>query len=121
MRFGIHSAGSKGVKQPPLVCGAFTDAVHSSYLELLGRNQVFDVCDVISYHSYNDPAQVQDDIARLRLWQQQWSSPETLLFISESGTDFALRWNSTDRSGNPRGVPRPAGLAAGVAGAWGAP
>eukprot|EP00037_Helgoeca_nana_P010815 m.95995 g.95995 ORF g.95995 m.95995 type:complete len:93 (-) comp20441_c0_seq6:60-338(-) len=29
------------------------------------------------------------------------------LHISESGADFALRWNSTDSSGNPRGLPRP--------------
>jgi hypothetical protein len=119
MRYGLFKAQSSGsVSLPPLVCGAFTDAVHSAYLELLGRNQVFEVCDVISYHTYCDPATVQDDVGRVRLWQQEWNATSTPLYITESGADFALRWNSTDESGNPHGRPRPT-LAQGRAYAFG--
>lgn len=106
MRYGIFSSRSSGAT-PPLVCGAFTDAVHSAYLELLGRNQVFEVCDTVSYHSYCDPSNVQDDVARIRLWQEQWNGSKTPLFITESGADFAFRWNSTSATGNPRGSLRP--------------
>jgi hypothetical protein len=123
MRYGLYSAcsssgGARCATLPPLVCGAFTDAVHSAYLDLLGRNQVFEVCDAISYHTYSDPATVQDDIGRVRLWQEQWNGSKTPLYITESGADFALRWNSTDAKGNPHGLPRPS-LAQGRAYAFG--
>jgi hypothetical protein len=73
------------------------------------------ICDIQAHadtafatdHSYCDPVQVQDDIARIRLWQEQWNASTTPLFITESGADFAMRWNSTDSKGNPRGLPRP--------------
>ena len=38
---------------------------------LLGRSTL-EVCDVISYHSYCDPATVHDDIGRL--WQKKWNA-----------------------------------------------
>jgi hypothetical protein len=107
MRYGIFRSKPSSGAAPALVCGAMTDAVHSAYLELLGRNQIFEVCDAISYHSYCDPVSAQDDIARIRLWQDQWNGSKTPLFISESGADFAFRWNSTDAMGNPHGLPRP--------------
>ena len=53
---------------------------------------------------------VQDDVGRIRMWQQQWNFTSMPLYITESGADFALRWNSTDATGNPRGRPRPARL-----------
>ena len=60
------------------------------------------ICDIQAHadtafatdHSYCDPVQVQDDIARIRLWQEQWNASTTPLFITESGADFAMRWNS---------------------------
>ena len=115
IRWGLHQASlrknASAAPIPPLVCGAFTDAVHSGYLDLLGRNQVSRVCDAMSYHSYTNQAAVQDDIARVRLWQAQWNASGMPLLISESGADFALRWNSTGR-------PRPS-LVQGRAYAWG--
>ena len=67
MRYGIWAATvaaaapstSSTSTSPELVCGVFTDAVHSAYLQGLARNQLASVCDAISYHSYTDPANVQ--------------------------------------------------------------
>ena len=121
MRWGLHQTKSRNATAvvPPLVCGAFTDAVHTSYLDSLGRNQAMTVCDAVSYHTYTDPVRVQDDLARVRLWQAKYLLRQTFLLtlspfpihrlilwsryngshlplmITESGADFSLRWNSS--------------------------
>jgi len=52
------------------------------------------------------------------MWQQAWGFERMPLMITESGADFALRWNSTSGS-DPRGMPRPATVEAGAAYAYG--
>ena len=81
MRWGLHQTTSRNASAvvPPLVCGAFTDAVHTSYLDSLGRNQAMTVCDAVSYHTYTDPVRVQDDLARVRLWQAKYLLRQTFL------------------------------------------
>eukprot|EP00035_Acanthoeca_spectabilis_P008506 m.155027 g.155027 ORF g.155027 m.155027 type:complete len:753 (+) comp14392_c0_seq4:43-2301(+) len=111
-RYGIDAAfANSSMRSVPLVCGTFTDAVHSAYLNSLCDSQLATVCDAVSYHSYTDPSNVQDDTGRMIRWIQQCSAKSGVstlpLHVTESGTDFALRWNSTDSTGNPRGLPRP--------------
>lgn len=110
-RYGIDAATASTGRSVPLVCGTFTDAVHTAYLNALCDSQLATVCDAVSYHSYTDPFNVQDDTGRIVQFLHRCANDAGMvplpLHISESGSDFALRWNSTDATGNPRGLPRP--------------
>ena len=73
MRHGLDQAAANDSANGlapvvPLVCGAFTDAVHTAYLNSLCDNQLATVCDAVSYHSYTDAFNVQDDAGRIVLW-----------------------------------------------------